>query len=375
MLRLLRLTGRFVLLAFACGCEVASGAPHPDRQPASPYPSSETAPPTAATSAAPASTGAAPTAASGPCAGKPAGEHACDGQKLLRCGEGGATEEVKTCLSIEKCDAAQKICAPACGPGEVYIPATGPDGFTMGRGFLTKGGKATGKKGYFGKGHLPDSDAPHKVVLTKPFCMEAHEVTVKMLAPCVASGECNPPRVGRNFVTFPKLEDHPVNSFSWPEAKVFCERSGKSLPTEAQWEWAAGGRDGHVYPWGDEPATCERADYTPGILPTPSGDAGCHGGGPSKVGSHPSGDRIWPDGHLHDMAGNVWEWCLDNYKPYSGKDEVDPLHLDAPTGVHVVRGGGWNRSAAGIRVAFRGGARHDYWVPGLGFRCVTNPRP
>ena len=120
-------------------------------------------------------------------------------------------------------------------------------------------------------------------------------------------------------------------------------------------------------------ATCERADYTPGVLPTPSGDAGCHGGGPSRVGSHPSGDRVWPSGHLHDMAGNVWEWCLDNYRPYTGKSEVDPLHLDSDTAVHVVRGGGWNRSADGIRVAFRGGARYDYWVPGLGFRCVHNP--
>ena len=75
------------------------------------------------------------------------------------------------------------------------------------------------------------------------------------------------------------------------------------------------------------------------------------------------------------MGGNVWEWCLDNYKPYSGKDEVDPLHLESDTSAHVVRGGGWNRSADGIRTAFRGGARYDYWVPGLGFRCVRNPEP
>src|SRR4029078_11346889 len=214
--------------------------------------------------------------------------------------------------------------------GEVYIPRTSPEGFLMGRGYLSRDGYAK-----FGKGHLPDSDIPHRVVLTRPFCMEATEVSVRMLAPCVASGECKPPHVGRNFVTFPALEDHPVNSFSWPEAKAFCERSGKSLPTEAQWEWAAGGGEGHLYPWGDEPATCERADYTPGVLPRPSADAGCHGGGPSKVGSHPAGDRVWPTGHLHDMAGNVWEWCLDNYRPSSGKSEGDPLHLDRDISTHI----------------------------------------
>ena len=363
MFSLLRLAAPALLLAFVCGCDTAEGAPAPGREGAAPSGASPT--PTVTATAA-----AVLPVATGPCAGKTAGEQTCDGQKLLRCGEGGAPFEVSTCLGIERCDAAQKACAPACPEGQVYIPATGPEGFTMGRGYLAKGGRA-----HFGKGHLPDSDTPHKVVLTRPFCMDATEVTVKMLAPCVASGECKPPHVGRNFVTFPKLEDHPVNSFSWPEAKAFCERSGKSLPTEAQWEWAAGGRDGHTYPWGEEPATCEHADYTPGVLPRPSGDAGCHGGGPSKVGSHPEGDRVWPTGHLHDMAGNVWEWCLDNYKPYSVKDEVDPLHLESETSVHVVRGGGWNRSADGIRVAFRGGARYDYWVPGLGFRCVTNPKP
>ena len=110
------------------------------------------------------------------------------------------------------------------------------------------------------------------------------------------------------------------------------------------------------------------------MLGHPAGDAGCHGGGPSRVGAHPRGVKRWPTGEIHDLAGNVWEWCLDNYRPYSGKDEVDPLHLSVAEDQHVVRGGGWNRSAHGIRAAFRGGARYDYWVPGLGLRCVRNAR-
>jgi formylglycine-generating enzyme required for sulfatase activity len=386
-----------LLVALLCGCQTASGEPRPQPAPTAAPPGSgaQMASPTGtgqATSTAsaamapsgPSSAGAAsagqvgsgagnalgaPAPEQAPCAGKAAGEHACDGARLVVCAEGGVAKEVQTCLDIERCDAQQKACAPACPEGEVYIPATGPEGFKMGRGYLAREGHAK-----FGKGHLPDSDRPHNVVLTKPFCMEEHEVTVGQLIPWVEAGKSAPPHVGRNFVTYPKLVDHPVNSYSWPEAKSFCEGHGKSLPTEAQWEWAAGGRDGKVYPWGDEAPSCELADYTPGVLPRPSANAGCHGGGPSAVGAHPAGDRIWPTGHLHDMAGNVWEWCLDNYKPYSGKDEVDPNHLENDTQVHVVRGGGWNRSGDGIRVSFRGGARYDYWVPGLGFRCVRNPK-
>ena len=375
-----------LLVSLQLGCQTASGEPRPQPTPTAVPPASSSdpaktasaggtnAPATAAATTAPSPSAAAsvmgsPLPGQPICAGKAPGEHACDGAKLVVCSEGGASREVQTCYDIERCDAAQKACVPACPAGEVYIPATGPEGFKMGRGYLAREGHAK-----FGKGHLPDSDKPHNVVLTKPFCMDEHEVTVRQLIPWVEAKKSDPPRIGRNFVTYPQKLDHPVNSYSWPQAKAFCEGEDKSLPTEAQWEWAAGGRDGHVYPWGDEPPDCERADYTPGILPRPSADAGCHGGGPSAVGSHPSGDRVWPTGHLHDMAGNVWEWCLDNYKPYSGKDEVDPNHYEVDTQVHVVRGGGWNRSGDGIRVSFRGGARYDYWVPGLGFRCVRNPK-
>lgn len=351
-----------IVAALLSGCDGAAGSPPNEHQATSAAPSI----PVSASAVAPA-----PAAAgTGPCAGKGAGEHACEGQKLLRCEAGGETAEVATCLRVERCDAAQAKCAPACPEGEVYIPATGPDGFLMGRGY--RAGRPDGR---VVKGHMPNSDVPHKVVLTRPFCMDANEVTVKMLLPCIESGECNRPRPDRSFVTYPSQVDHPVNSYSWPEAKAFCERSGKTLPTEAQWEWAAGGGEGKAYPWGDEPPSCERADYTPGLLPTPAADAGCHGGGPSPAGSHPAGDRVWPSGRLHDMAGNVWEWCLDNFHPYSGKDEVDPTHLESDRSVHVVRGGGWNRSSDGIRVAFRAAARYDYWVPGLGFRCVRNAVP
>jgi formylglycine-generating enzyme required for sulfatase activity len=237
------------------------------------------------------------------------------------------------------------------------VPPTGPTGFTMGANVSVK------------------TDTPHRVVLTKPFCMDATEVTVHAYQQCVDAGRCDLPRAIGKWQTYPTQADYPVNKVNWKQAKSYCEFRAESLPTEAQWEWAATGGDGRKWPWGDEPPDCTRADYTPSLLPSPSGDAGCHGGGPSAVGSHPAGDKVWRmDGRaIHDLAGNLWEWCLDNYMPYTGKDETDPLHLVTELGVHVVRGGGWNRSARGILSAFRGGAVFGYQVPGLGFRCVRNP--
>jgi formylglycine-generating enzyme required for sulfatase activity len=273
------------------------------------------------------------------------------------------------CASIERCDEPTGQCIPACPAGEVYIPATGPNGFIMGKGYMAdKSGREVGK------GHRADSDKPHKVVLTKPFCMDETEVTVAAYKACVDAGSCDPPKIFEVRANYPKKLDHPVNEVAWPKAKKYCEAQGKSLPTEAQWEWAATGGDGRRWPWGNEfPDSCEWADFTIGELVSPGGDSGCHGGGSSPVKAHPKGNKIWPNGALYDMAGNVWEWCLDTYAPYADGDAVDPLVNEPGHLVHVVRGGGWNRSVRGIQAAFRGAAIYTYEVGGLGFRCVRNP--
>ncbi|MEZ4312292.1 MAG: SUMF1/EgtB/PvdO family nonheme iron enzyme [Polyangiaceae bacterium] len=271
------------------------------------------------------------------------------------------------CLSIERCEAGQ--CVGACPEGEVYVPATPKEGFTMGRGKI---GYGFGKRG--GRPADGIADAPHNVVLTKPFCMDATEVTVKAIVRCVKEQGCREPSIFDRFATYPKKPEYPVNMVEWDIAKDYCEKQEQSLPTEAQWEWAATGGDGRDWPWGNETPTCEHADFTLGDLPSPGGDAGCHGGGPSVVGTHPKGDKVWPSGAIHDLAGNVWEWTLDSYGRYSTEKAVDPVRVTAGDLTHVVRGGGWNRSHRGIMTWFRGAAIHTYKVPGLGFRCVRNPR-
>ncbi len=232
-------------------------------------------------------------------------------------------------------------------------------------------GRATGR--VLGKGHKAGWDRPHKVILTKPFCMDETEVTVAAMMACVEAGRCDLPKVSEVRSNYPKRPDHPVNDVSFPKAKKFCEAHGKSLPTEAQWEWAATGGDGRSWPWGEDQPTCEHADFTLGSLPSPAGNAGCHGGGTSKVKAHPKGNKVWPSGPLYDMAGNVWEWCLDTYEAYPEGTVTDPISSNPGVLVHVVRGGAWNRSVRGILAAFRGAAIVSYEVPGLGFRCVRNP--
>jgi len=306
--------------------------------------------------------------ADGPCRGKRDGEAACDDRTLVRCDAEGAVIRLQTCLDLERCDAALGGCAPACPSGEVYIPPTSAAGFTMGRGTV-RYGFGTHSSGNRGHGI---ADAPHQVVLTRPFCMDQTEVTVAAYAQCVAEHGCTVPDYRTRWAVFPGKVDYPVNMVDWRQAKHYCDALGKSLPSEAQWEWAASGGDGRKWPWGDAPPTCEDADFTIGDLTSPACDCGCDGGGASPVGAHPRGDRQWPSGRIHDLAGNVWEWCLDNYAPYPSAPQTDPIFRTGEAEPHVVRGGGWNRSGAALTTSFRGTAVVEYQRPALGFRCVRN---
>ena len=267
------------------------------------------------------------------------------------------------CLSIERCSSGR--CVPDCPAGEVYIPATGPNGFTLGR-------------------DLQDvRDRSHTVVLTRPFCMDQTEVSVAQYRDCVAHRGCEVPKlfdVNSNYRF--EREDHPVNMVHFDQAMFYCKSLGKTVPTEAQWIWAAGHGDGRKYPWGDEDPTCEneRADFTPGGAPKsdPAGDVGCGGGNTSPVGSHPRGRSSWPTGDLFDLGGNVWEWTRDCSLPFGAERQVDPNPTTHPRlgdgcWVFALVGGGWNRSATALEVGWRAAARRNYQVPGLGFRCIREP--
>ncbi|MCP5053837.1 MAG: formylglycine-generating enzyme family protein, partial [bacterium] len=150
---------------------------------------------------------------------------------------------------------------------------------------------------------------------------------------------------------------------SWEDAKTYCEwlskKTGVSfkLPTEAQWEKAARGTDGRKYPWGEQEPNKNLANFNQDIGKT------------SPVGSYPKGASPY---ELLDMAGNVWEWCGDWYAGYSSDPQTNPA---GPAGgsFRVVRGGGWDYSAGGLRCSFRIVSDPSVRGSGLGFRlCQDN---
>ena len=161
--------------------------------------------------------------------------------------------------------------------------------------------------------------------------------------------------------------DQPVVGVSWADALAYCEWAGLSLPSEAEWEAAARGKEGRPYPWGDFDPSPELANY---------GDREGH---PTPVGAYPKG--AGPYGTL-DQAGNVWEWCLDEFEPdaYKGRDGTkDPIVGDPEdrekVARRVVRGGSWASSALSLPAAFRLGNGPGHRDLVLGFRVVCRSVP
>ena len=169
--------------------------------------------------------------------------------------------------------------------------------------------------------------------------------------------------LGREAPVDPAL---PVCHVSWYEADAFARRAGKRLPTEAEWEVAAGwdpirGR-AHLYPWGDEPAAPSRANLD-AVHP-----------GPAPPGSHPG--NVSPLG-CYGMIGDVWEWTASNFLPYPGFDAFPyPEYSEVFFGneYRVLRGGSWATRPGAIRTTFRNWDYPQRRQIFSGFRCASDAR-
>jgi len=154
-------------------------------------------------------------------------------------------------------------------------------------------------------------------------------------------------------------DERPVEQIRWVEARDFCALRGGRLPTEAEWEYAARGPEGWVYPWGNE-FVAENVIYTENSnrQTSPVG-ADIRTAGASWVGAL-------------DMSGNVWEWVSTIYSGYTypyiasdGREDINRTDV-----LRVVRGGSWGRTAAILRSSVR--SLNDFGSYFIGFRCARS---
>ncbi|MEE4195213.1 MAG: SUMF1/EgtB/PvdO family nonheme iron enzyme [Anaerolineae bacterium] len=157
------------------------------------------------------------------------------------------------------------------------------------------------------------------------------------------------------------FEQHPVVSISWFGAQAYCEWAGGRLPTEAEWEKAARGADGLIYPWGNQFEECRYANSYGCALDT------------TEIGSYPEG--ISPFGAF-DMAGNVFEWTADWYgsEYYQNSPAENPTGPDFGT-ERVMRGGSYYTYETDLQTAFRLYSDPTSMQRYTGFRCVMDIEP
>ncbi len=235
-------------------------------------------------------------------------------------------------------------------------------------------------------------------------CLDVHETTVAEYKTCVGAGDCKPAfretwwpqgsmdeekwNYEREVHTpmcndgHPDRLNHPINCITWAMADAYCKHKGGRLPTEAEWEYAARGSDGRVYPWGDALPDPERANACDQSCKkwrdenklTDFGmmfDADDGYAGTAPVGSYPKGRT---QGGLEDMVGNVYEWTSDRLYTYTTEFQKNPKGPEEGE-KRVIRGGAFNSfNAEFANPAFRYDADESAHNHGIGFRCAFAPQ-
>ena len=229
-----------------------------------------------------------------------------------------------------------------------------------------------------------NDEQPVHTVHIDAFFMDEHEVTnLEYKAFILENPSWQKSRIDKRFHNGNYLKhwsgnnypsgkaNHPVTYVSWYAAMAYAEWAGKRLPTEAEWEYAArGGLAEKKYPLGNTIST-RQANYN------------------NHVGDTTAVGRYAANGYdLYDMAGNVWEWCLDEYdadfyfvsrnsrNPISGARTIQWIlenFASIPTNSsRVLRGGSWILDARSLRVANRSRNTPTYPYGSIGFRCVRD---
>jgi formylglycine-generating enzyme required for sulfatase activity len=207
----------------------------------------------------------------------------------------------------------------------------------------------------------------HKVYLSD-YYIDRTEVTVSSYAACLAAGACTEPirtysDGHKNYFYNPAFANYPVIYVTWFQALDYCTWAGKRLPTEAEWEKAARGRNStRIYPWGNATPNCDMANIKVGRKQC-VGDV-------SAVGSYPADTSLYG---VTDMAGNVREWINDWYDPGFYRSTPYKNPTGPAKGMYVVmRGGRFDNANTAARVAFRRTIGPNDYGAGIGFRCAVS---
>ena len=218
---------------------------------------------------------------------------------------------------------------------------------------------------------------PQRRVYLDAYEIDKYEVTTVQFLKFVLATDRKPlidwQYEGGNFQE--TMANHPVMHVSWFDADAYCRWAGKRLPTSAEWEKAARGEDGRVYPWGNEPAGLSRANFGRTGLSGPVRDR------PERLLLYPpiiSVDKydngVSPYG-VFQLAGNVAEWTADWYDPHYYKTAPDRNPKGPEKGTQrAFRGGGWIDSTPSVRPAQRNGTDPNTKMNWLGFRCARDAK-
>lgn len=219
------------------------------------------------------------------------------------------------------------------------------------------------------------AEFPQRKVYLDAYEIDKYEVTTVQFLKFVLASNRDPlidwQYDGGNFQE--TMANHPVMHVSWFDADAYCKWAGKRLPTSAEWEKAARGEDGRIFPWGNEPAGLSRANFGRTGLSGPVRDR------PERLLLYPpiiSVDKYEngasPYG-VFQMAGNVAEWTADWYDPNYYKKAPDRNPKGPEKGTQrAFRGGGWIDSTPTVRPAQRNGTEPNTKMNWLGFRCARD---
>ena len=200
------------------------------------------------------------------------------------------------------------------------------------------------------------AEKPRREVYVDAFYIDKYEVTNARYKEFIDATGRTPPRDWENGDYIEGGDNLPIVYVSWNDANAYCQWVGKRLPTEEEWEKAARGTDGRIWPWGNtfDNTKCNVESW--------------EGSGPKSVGSYPGG--VSPYG-IYDMAGNVWEWVDSWYDAYPGSTYTTP---EFGKKFRVTRGGSWyhynSLGPIGARCASRDRGTEEHISYVAGFRCA-----